>query len=124
MPVTDPNDMSRAFVEAVNAGDIDSLLGLYEPNIRYVARSGETLDGLAAVRKTLERLVSMRAQMRIDNRHCIVNGDIALVRGEWSFSGIADNGKPIKASGNSAEVLHRGPDGLWRYLIDHPFGAD
>ena len=76
------------------------------------------------MRKTLERLVAMKARMRIDNRHCIVNDNIALVRGEWSLSGIADDGRPIKAGGNSSEVLRRGPDGLWRYLIDHPFGAD
>lgn len=124
MPVTDPNAMSRAFVDAVSAGDLDALLSLYDPNVKYVTRSGRVVEGQAGMRETLERLIAARGKMQINNRYCIVNGDIAIVRAEWSFAGIGPDGRPIESHGNSAEVLRRGSDGAWRYLVDHPFGAD
>jgi ketosteroid isomerase-like protein len=124
MPVTDPNDMSRAFVDAVNAADLDALLELYEPNVKYIIRSGKVVEGSAAVRQTLERLIAAKGQMRINNKYCIVNGDIALVRAAWSFTGTGQDGKPLESRSNSAEVLRRGSGGVWRYLVDHPFGAD
>jgi ketosteroid isomerase-like protein len=124
MPVTDPNDMSRAFVNAVNAGDLNALLGLYDPNVKYVLRSGKTVEGKSGVRETLERLIAAKGEMRINNKYCIVNGEIALVRAEWSFAGIGADGKPMESHGNSAEVLRCGSDGIWRYLVDSPFGAD
>ena len=123
MPVTNPNDMSRAFVEALNAGSVEALLELYEPNVKYVIRSGKIIEGRAAVRETLERLVAAKGKMQIDNTYCLISDNIALVRAQWSFTGIGQDRKPIESRGNSAEVLRRGADGRWRYLIDHPFGA-
>jgi ketosteroid isomerase-like protein len=29
----------------------------------------------------------------------------------------------VDVQGASAEVIRRQPDGTWRYVIDHPFGA-
>jgi len=123
VPVTKPEDMSRAFVAALNAGDLESLLSLYDPEVRYVTRSGKIVEGHAGVRATLERLLAAKGQMRIDNTYCLVSGDTALVRAQWSFNGIGQDDKPIESHGNSAEVLRRGSDRIWRYLIDHPFGA-
>ncbi|HEX9810591.1 MAG TPA: DUF4440 domain-containing protein [Burkholderiales bacterium] len=123
MPVTIPNDMSRAFVEALNAGSVEALLELYEPNVKYVIRSGKIIEGRAAVRETLERLVAAKGTIQIDNTYCLISDNIALVRAQWSFTGIGQDRKPIESRGNSAEVLQRGADGRWRYLIDHPFGA-
>jgi uncharacterized protein (TIGR02246 family) len=124
MHVTDANAMSRTYVEALNAGDLEALLALYEPNVKYIIRSGKTLEGQAAIRELLERLVAMKGKMQIANDYCVVNGDIALVRGRWTFTTTGPDGKAIENHGRSAEVLHRGSDGLWRYLVDHPFGAD
>lgn len=124
MPVTDANTMSHFYVEALNAGNLEALHALYEPDAKYITRSGKVLEGQAAIRDLLERLVAMKGKMQITNDYCVVNGDIALVRGRWSFSATGADGKPIENRGRSAEVLHRGADGHWRYLIDHPFGAD
>jgi uncharacterized protein (TIGR02246 family) len=123
MPVTDPNTMSRAFVDAVNASNMEALLNLYEPNAKYVTRSGTIVEGRDALRETFARLVAAKGRMHIENAYCVVNGDVALVRARWRFSGTGKDDKPVESHGESAEVLRRGPDGAWRYLIDHPFGA-
>jgi len=124
MPVTNPNAMSSAFVEAVNGEDLEALLALYDPSVKYVTRSGRTLDGQAAVHEFLQRLLKLKGKMEIENDYCIVSDDIALVRARWSFTATGPDGAPMENHGRSTEVLRRGADGLWRYLIDHPFGAD
>jgi hypothetical protein len=30
----------------------------------------------------------------------------------------------VSVGGRTAEVARRGPDGTWRYVIDHPMAAD
>ena len=46
-----PEDWPPEFVEHFNAGDLDAVMSLYEPEARFVTRSGETLVGRDAIRK-------------------------------------------------------------------------
>lgn len=54
------------------------------------------------------------------NNFCMETDGIALLRADWSLIG---NDGEVVASGSSAEVVRRQPDGCWRYLIDHAVGA-
>jgi hypothetical protein len=38
------------FEQNLNAGDLDAVMALYEPNARFVARSGETIVGRDRIR--------------------------------------------------------------------------
>jgi hypothetical protein len=40
-----PEDWPRLFTEHLNASDLDAVMALYEPDARFVARSGETVVG-------------------------------------------------------------------------------
>jgi ketosteroid isomerase-like protein len=53
-----------------------------------------------------------------------VHGDLALMRGKWTLTSRAADGSESTMSGSSVEVARKGPDGLWRYVIDHPWSAD
>ena len=111
MSVTRAEDLSGAFVEAFNAGDMQALLTLYEPNVKYFTRSGQLLEGHVGVSATFERLLAARGEMQIDNEYCVVNGDAALVRARWRYRATGADGRPIEGQGVSAEVLRRGADG-------------
>ncbi len=37
--------------------------------------------------------------------------------------GTDDDGNPVELHGSTAEVARRQPDGTWKYVFDHPFGA-
>ena len=50
--------------------------------------------------------------------------DLAMLRGSWSAIAKGPDGKPTKISGKNVEVARRLPDGSWRFVIDHPRGAD
>jgi uncharacterized protein (TIGR02246 family) len=124
MRVTKPEDMSRAFATLVEAGDLEALLTLYDVNVKYVSRSGQIVEGTSGIRNAFQWVLAFKGKFHIENKYCVTNGDTALVHAAWSMNGTGAEGRRVDAQGNSTEVLRRQADGTWRYLIDHPFGAE
>jgi uncharacterized membrane protein len=70
-----PEDWPRQFEEQLNAGDLDGIMALYEPEARFVALTGETLVGRGAVRKVLSGLVEAKTQFHSRVVRAMVVGD-------------------------------------------------
>jgi ketosteroid isomerase-like protein len=124
VPVTKPEDMNAAFAEAVNSGEIERLLALYEPDALLAPRPGERARGEPEIGQALSDLLALEGRMTSTNIYCMQVDDLALLQGDWRFSATAPDGTPIELAGRSAEVVRRQGDGSWRYVIDHPFGSD
>ena len=118
--VTSPDRMNAAFADAFNSRSIANLLQLYEPDA-VLCTDGDSADvtGLAAIENALTQLLQAPGRMTSRNRFCIVHGDLALLRADWALT---DDGA-IVASGSSAELVRRQPEGGWLYVIDHAVGA-
>jgi ketosteroid isomerase-like protein len=56
-------------------------------------------------------------------RHVFVAGDIAQIVVDWSIEGTGPDGGHVHIAGSASDVVHRGADGLWRYLIDNALGT-
>jgi hypothetical protein len=63
MVAQNPEDVDRLFGEYVNAGDLDGLVALYEPNASLVTADAGTLVGHAAIREYLRGMVGMQASI-------------------------------------------------------------
>ena len=124
MPARTPEDLDREFERALNAGDLDALAALYEPNATLTPQPGTTVSGTAAIREALAGFLPGRPRMRITPRLVAQNGDIALVSGQWQLSMTGPDGKPAELAGRSVEVLRRQADGHWLFAIDEPFGVN
>jgi len=123
MVVQKPERMSGAFAEAFNAGNVDELLSLYEANATYIHGTRIVTDP-AVLREIFKQLTASRPTMRLENEYCVVFEDTALVRAHWRLEW-RDAAQQLQAKeGHSSEVLRRGTDGYWRYIIDHPTGGD
>jgi ketosteroid isomerase-like protein len=121
MRVTDPRDMNETFARAFNSRSIDELLGLYEPDAALrVDATDKTSSGKEQIATQLSNLLQSPGTMVSRNSFCIERGDIALLRADWALLGDDD---VVIASGSSAEVVRRQPDGAWLYVIDHAAGA-
>lgn len=121
--VTRPESMNETFAEAVNARDLDQLLSLYEPTAVLRTDGDSTYRGLDEIRNALQNLLdALGADGMLDGRnaYCIVHGDLALLRADYVAT--RPDGTSIKR-GSSAEIVHRGADGVWRYVVDHATGA-
>lgn len=118
----DPSYPSTAFVAAFNAGDVAGLDNAYEPDAVLVPRPGMPVTGAdrSAANGYLRQLgLPIEATVR----HSYVAGDIALLIVDWSIRGTGRDGREIDMSGTATDVVRRGSDGVWRYVIDNPSGT-
>lgn len=56
MPATEPEQMHGLFEQAFNAGDIEALMALYEPDAALVPQPGAIAEGSAAIRESLSQV--------------------------------------------------------------------
>jgi uncharacterized protein (TIGR02246 family) len=119
---TSPEACDRLFGEHVNAGDIEPLLALYEPNCSFVRRDGGVARGHEEIRPILERLLAMHAKMSTGIVKVVQSGeDLAMVYNDWHMSAKRPDGQPAETSGKAIEVVRRQPDGTWRFILDDPY---
>jgi len=105
------------FVAAFNAGDLRALDDTYETGGVLVPQPGHPVGG-AERSAANAHLVGLGLPMRAVLRHSYVAGDVALLVVDWSLGGPE---APMR--GTATDVVRRGPDERWRYVIDNPFGA-
>jgi uncharacterized protein (TIGR02246 family) len=124
MAVNKPEEMHGRFAEAFNLADLPALLTLYEPSAAFVGQPGQTLTGIEAVRGALQQYLALKGTIKMATTYVVESGDTALLRGTWLLQGKGPDGKPVEIRGNNVEVVRRQADGSWRFVIDHPFGAE
>jgi uncharacterized protein (TIGR02246 family) len=119
-----PEDWSRQFVEHFNAGDLDAVMSLYEPEARFVTGSGETLVGRDAIRKVLGDLIEAKTQFQSRVVRTAIVGDIAQLYTDFEGTRVDDAGKTIPVRNKAIEVLRRQPDGSWKLIMGDPNGRE
>ncbi len=122
MTARNPEEIDRLFSDALNAGNLDALVALYEPQAALSPEPGKVVTGTKAIREALSGFLAMKPKMAMMTRILAQGGDIALLTSKWDLSGTAADGAPVKMSGQSAEVCRRQKDGSWLFAIDNPWG--
>ena len=122
MTARTPEDVDRLFVEALNAGKLDALVALYEPNATLMPQPGKLVSGTGALREALAQLLAGKPTMTLTPKLIAQSGDIAILTAKWDLVMTGADGKPTQMGGRSAEVVRRQSDGSWLFVIDLPFG--
>jgi uncharacterized protein (TIGR02246 family) len=123
MHAHDPQEVDRLFAQALNAGDLDALVALYEPHAALTPEPGKTVTGHAAIRAALAQFIAGKPRIEISPRVIAQTGDLALVSARWKLAMTGPDGKPAELAGHSVEVLRRQPAGHWLFALDEPFGV-
>ena len=118
-----PEEMPRLWAETFVAGDLDALVALYEADAMFVAQPGEVVRGIEAIREALRGLLATRPTFNLEVRKVLRTGDIALSIADWTLRGTGADGEAIEMAAQTSDVLHRQPDGTWRFVIDNPWGS-
>lgn len=106
-PAKEPNDLEKFFVERANAGDVEGLVALYEPNAIVACGEGEVAIGLTQIREFFVKFLANRPQLDPSvQAAALCGGDIALTSSRLSNGDI------------TAEVARRQPDGSWLWVVD------
>ena len=123
MPAMNPGDLDRLFGEALNSGDIEALLALYEANASFTPEPGAEVHGKDAIRGALEGFIAMKPNITLETKTIAQIDDIALCTAKWSLSGTSPDG-PVELAGHSVEVARKQPDGSWLFILDNVFGLE
>ena len=66
-----PEDWPACFTQHLNTGELDAVMDLYEPEARFVTRSGETLAGRDRIREPLAAMIRSKTKLHDPNaRDC------------------------------------------------------
>src|SRR5262245_61465554 len=119
MPASKPEEVHRLFSEAFNAGDLNAIMSLYEPDAVLVPQPGQTVRGHAAIRQALVSFLAMKPRFAFQAGRVLESKDIAILFSSWTLTGAGPGGSPVKMSGQTTDVVHRQKDGSWLLVIDN-----
>ncbi|MDF5751509.1 nuclear transport factor 2 family protein [Spongiactinospora sp. TRM90649] len=105
----EPGDLNRFVVERLNAGDVDGLVELYEPDAVLALPGGGVATGRGEIRAAYEGIVAGRPVFTPGEPQPVLrSGDLALTA--------------VRIAGGdvTVEVARRQPDGTWLWAIDNP----
>jgi len=119
-----PEEVLNSVIDGINAGDLDSLMTLYEPLACFASQPGQLAKSPDGIRKSLRGFIDMNGKLDLKVKRVLKASDLALVTSEWSFRGTGSDGKHVDITSKSADVLRQQPDGTWRFVIDNPWGTD
>jgi uncharacterized protein (TIGR02246 family) len=114
-----PQQVGALFMEYLEAGDVEGLVSLYEPNAHFVSTPGNHLVGTEAIRQALQHLVDVGARLTLELRDIRQVDDLALVSNHATLTGVG----PEPVVSTTTEILRRQPDGGWVHVVDDPFFA-
>jgi uncharacterized protein (TIGR02246 family) len=117
-----PEQLHRQFEEAFNAGDLDALLALYEPDAALIPQPGVLVNGLDEIGPALQDFLDLGATINLDTKQSVVVGDLAYLINRWSLTGTDPDGNPIEMGSLTAEIARQQGDGSWRFVIDNAWG--
>lgn len=104
-----PEDLARMLVERLNAGDLEGLVALYEPDAVLACPGSADAAGSAAIRAFYAGLLAQGLRFEPgDQRPALRSGDLALTTTRLGNGAV------------TAEVARRQADGTWLWVVDQP----
>jgi uncharacterized protein (TIGR02246 family) len=119
-----PGEVLNSVVKGINAGDLDSLMTLYEADACFATQPGQLAKSPESISQSLRNFINMNGKLDLKVKRVLQASDLALVITEWSFSGTGPDGNPVNMAAKSADVLRHQADGTWRFVIDNPWGTE
>lgn len=120
---TEPEGVAASLVERFNSGKASAMLLGFEPGGVLVTRDGRAISDPTQIAAEFERDLKYGLPLKVKTRHVFVAGDIAQIVLDWSIDGKGPDGKEVHIGGSACDVVRRGADGIWRYVIDNALGT-
>jgi ketosteroid isomerase-like protein len=116
---TRAEDAHKTLAAAFNTGDVQTVLNMYDFNGIIVPEPDKPVSGRAKFEEAIKAILSIKGKMEIKTIYCLETNGLAVGRSEWNIT----DGNEVKISSKGIELMKQQPDGTWKILIDHAFGA-
>jgi len=120
---TEPEGVIPSLLERFNSGKVEAMMALYAPEAVFIAKDGRTITDHTEIAAELERDLKLGLPLKAKARHVFVGGDTAQIVVDWSIDGKGPNGEDVHLGGSASDIVRRGADGFWRYIIDNNQGT-
>jgi ketosteroid isomerase-like protein len=120
---TEPEGIVASLIERFNSGKVSAMMTLYAPEAVLIAKDGRTITDHTEIAAELERNLSLGLPLEAKARNVFVADDIAQIVLDWSIDGTGPDAEHVHLRGSASDIVRRGADGLWRYLIDNSLGT-
>jgi len=116
--------VDEIFQEAMNEGDLDKAMALYDDNAVFVQAPGKpAITGLENIREVIREFQSMKPKLKVDVVQFVEADDVAFYTLKWEIEATSPDGEEIKMASYDGNVAKRQSDGSWKTIIDNPFHA-
>jgi uncharacterized protein (TIGR02246 family) len=115
-----PEDWPRVFTQYLNAGNLEAVMELYEPEARFVTRTGEILTGHDQLRGPLGAMIRSKTKLESRVIKTITVGDIAQLYTDFEGTAFDASGKTTEVRNKAVEVLRRQAGGGWKLIVGNP----
>jgi quercetin dioxygenase-like cupin family protein len=99
------------------------MMDLYAPEAVVVANDGRTITDRNEFAAQFQRDMSLGLPLKANVRHVFLGDDTAQIVVDWSIDGNGPDGEGIHLGGTASDIVRRGADGFWRYIIDNNQGT-
>lgn len=120
---TRPEDVIPSLVERFNSGDINNQMALYEPGAVFVADDGRLVTDREEISAIIGHDIALGLSLKTNVRHIFATEDVAQIILDWFIEGTGPDGQQVRLGGNACDIVRRGADGFWRYIIDNNKGT-
>jgi len=120
---TEPEGVIPSLLERFNARKIDAMMALYAPEAVFIANDGRTVTDRAEMAAQFQHDMSLGLPLKANVRHVFIADDTAQIVVDWSIDGKGPDGAHIRLGGSASDIVRRGSDGFWRYIIDNNQGT-
>ncbi|MEM9603281.1 MAG: nuclear transport factor 2 family protein [Pseudomonadota bacterium] len=117
-----PHQIVERVAEFMADGDLEGVVSMFHPDVRIALDpdNADPIVGQDAALEIFKDACEARAILTATVSGEIINGDTALLQGEWTMEG--RDGTPM-GGGTSTEVAKQLPNGGWTYFIDCPISV-
>jgi uncharacterized protein (TIGR02246 family) len=81
MSARSPEEVDKLFVEAMNAGNLEAALALFEDDGSFATEQGEVLHGKSAFRPVMEGFFALQPRLDLQIKRVVRSGDTAVTYG-------------------------------------------
>jgi ketosteroid isomerase-like protein len=120
---TEPEGVIPSLLERFNSGEIDAMMALYAQEAVFIASDGRTITDRTEIAAQFQRDMNLGLPLKANVRHVFVGDDTAQIVVDWSIDGKGPDGKDVHLAGSASDIVRRGADGRWRYIIDNNRGT-